>query len=572
MKKFIYASAIIALISLVFLRCTDDIDKLKDSIGITITSPEIKSYVHFEFIDATTGKYITDQKVTVKLSGKDADQLYSKLGARSTSHNSVRGMVDFILNPKLDPNTLENNPLEILVTAESSNYAQYLKRINIHTTDENIIVRVPLVDKTNLPEGISKSESSKFAVIKDGKVQNTVVAELNSGTSTVEISEGTVLKDESGKTISGTIKSEILFYDPSSEAALMSFPGGLNVKAVTPTGNTEDISFLSAGLFDINLTSGTTKVKSFEGGSVKLTTKLDPSLTNPNTEQPIKEGDEIEMWSMDSESMIWKFEKIAKVKNINGELYLQENIDHLSYYNWDWYTPNPSCYSGARIEFVGTAPQSTITVKNFHPTNGYNDKFLVAYNPTHSRNGLYFWRVPNFPATFRFSSDNPHLKFDKSMVVIPNLCEAKTYTINVSDNRPFYNVNLDLTIVPKSGGNKKAKANSFFYVKPVDQYYWDYAIMTDGILETSVAANVEYDIAGYLNNSYGEGKLKVEDLGNQLRVTLTPDFVFDYVTDENIIGNDKKEERLIDKPKQGNTIDLEATLTLPDGIYNKLGL
>ena len=116
--------------------------------------------------------------------------------------------------------------------------------------------------------------------------------------------------------------------------------------------NLPDCAFISAGAFDIQLTSGNTPVKTIDGEGFKLTTVLDPELINPETGNPVVEGDKIPLWSMDSETAVWKLEKTAVIKkNANGQLYLSEEINHLSHWNWDWFMN--SCNLGVTIKWEG---------------------------------------------------------------------------------------------------------------------------------------------------------------------------------------------------------------------------
>lgn len=569
MKKKSYLFLLV-LVSLFFSNCTDDIDKIKNTLTIAVTTPQINSFVHFEFIDAKTGKYITEKDVTLKVTGTNAGQIYSTLGENKDSYKSLKGMLDLIVDPKFDMSGLAEKPLEFIVEGSCAGYTPYVSKVRVHE-NKNIMIQVPMVNLTNLPEGVTWNKKN-ITTGTTGATQKVETVTLDGGKSIIEIPKGVILKDAEGKVVKGTVKTEMLFYNPTHEAALESFPGGLSVEAVKPDGSTADVTFTSAGLFDINLTAGTQVVKTLEGG-VKMTTKLDPTMINPKTGVAIKEGDEIEMWSMDKETMIWKYEKTAKIKNENGELYLQENINHLSYWNWDWFTN--SCTYGAKIEWVGNAPMSTVTIKNKYPFNRYSES-IRTYVDTKSNyyNFLQFLYVPSFPATLEFSSLNSNVKFEPAKLIIPNMCDNKTYTVKVMDTRTFYNINLDMTMTAKSNHQKEIKANAFFYIKPKDAYYWGYAQMTNGILKTSVNVDTEYIIAGYYDRSWGEGTIKVEDVGEQLKITFTPSFLYNDVSGSTSVDPEGNEVRVefLKKPSNSNTIDVKMLLILTDKVANKLGI
>src|ERR1035437_8426332 len=93
----------LALVPMLFSRCTlsQDLSKIQtslDRVKIVLGTPEFKSLVHFQFIDANTKQYITDV-ATVKVSGKNASAVYSTLGQSATTCSSMMGMLDLVLDP-----------------------------------------------------------------------------------------------------------------------------------------------------------------------------------------------------------------------------------------------------------------------------------------------------------------------------------------------------------------------------------------------------------------------------------------------------------------------------------------
>lgn len=69
--------------------------------------------------------------------------------------------------------------------------------------------------------------------------------------------------------------------------------------------------------------------------SIKIRTVL-PNIVNPNTNQNVKAGDFVPLWSLDSKGN-WTQKSNAVVVNNNGSLTVEANvIDGLSSYNWDY--------------------------------------------------------------------------------------------------------------------------------------------------------------------------------------------------------------------------------------------
>ncbi len=564
MKKVFYYF-LLFLFSFVTFSCDDnDEGGVKNSDEITITTKSYETYLHFEFINAKTGEYLTQEKVTITVLGKDANSVYDNIGVNEDEYTTEVGMFDLVVDPA-------KTTSDFIVKASANGYSDYYYRARINETKFTPI-RIPMVSLSNLPEGVSKAEE-KITIPSDGKIKETISISLNSA-NTVKIPEGTTFKDASGNVISGNVESKILFYDPSKEAASYAFPGGLNVEAVTPEGQTADITFFSAGVFDIEINSGNKMVKSIEGEGIQLTTKLNSSLINPNTGNPIKENDEIEMWSTNPETGLWVYEKTAKIKrNANGELYLQENIDHLSYWNWDWY--GNTCSLGSKIKWEGNASGVSVLIKNQHPLNSYVSKknVLVDVNDSYN-NYVQFQNVPrNMPTTFTFEGTGVYkenLTFEPSILSILNLCDGKTYTVKVTDNGDYnyYHIDLDLKVVSKSNPNISLYIYNWGYIRPYSSTYYSYCYINNGKLKTKILAEEDYQLCIYLGNYYGYGKVKVEEIGNnKLKVKITPNFVYNYTN--GAIVDAPIEEMIVDKPAD-NIIKVSATFALSDEEINKL--
>ncbi|MDR1200475.1 MAG: hypothetical protein LBL58_02435 [Tannerellaceae bacterium] len=560
-KKLFYLLTL--FLPIVLLSCNDnDGTEIKNTDEVIITTKAFDTYLHVEFIDAKTGEYLKGQKVTVNVMGTDANAVYNNLGAEGSEYTSEIGMLDLVVDPS-------KNYSDFILKVSVAGYSDYYQRIRIDEIKFTPI-RILMTNLIDLPEGVSKGEQKQITIPVDGKTTENVSINLNTA-NTINIPKGTMFKDASGNVISGNIESKVLFYDPVKEAALNAFPGGLDIEAVRPDGKTANITFTSAGLFDIELRSGDKIVKTIEGGEIQLTTKLSPSLVNPYTRNPIKVNDEIEMWSMDPATGVWRYEKTAKIKrNTNGELCLQENIDHLSYWNWDWFTN--SCSYGSKIKWEGNASGVSVLVKNQHPMNSYSNQITTIVDVNDSYyNNLQFQYVPqNMPTTLTFEgygADKDNLTFEPAILTIPNLCDGKTYTVKVTEKSNYYYIDLDLKVVSKSNPNIVIKPYAYAYIRPFNGLYYSYYQLSEGILKTRIKAEIDYEICVYLGSYYGIGKLKLQEAGSQVKVTITPEFVYNY--DDSSIANADTEDIIVDKPSD-NIIKISTVIALSDEDINKI--
>jgi hypothetical protein len=97
---------------------------------------------------------------------------------------------------------------------------------------------------------------------------------------------------------------------------------------------------------------GDKEVKSFTE-PLEIKAEVADNISNPETGNPIKEGDSIPTWSLNEETGEWNFEGSAVlVKNANGKLEAQFEASHLSAWNIDFFTA--SCNTPLTVNFILT--------------------------------------------------------------------------------------------------------------------------------------------------------------------------------------------------------------------------
>jgi hypothetical protein len=562
MKRVLFYGLMLLAMPMALVTCNDD----SSSGGIKITDEFIvktksfETYLHLDFVDAKTGEYLRGKKVVINIGGKDAGAVYNNIGFGEETYTSENGMFDLVVDPVKASS-------DFVINVSSAGYNDFTHHARLYESKFTILT-VALVNLSDLPEGVSQAAPKVISIPADGITEDAVVVPVNNQ-NTIVIPEGTVLRDAQGNVVTGEIESKVLFFDPADAQEF--FPGGLDVQAVRPNGETSDITFSSAGLFDIELTSGSTEVRTIEGEGIELTTVLDPSLINPNTGQPVAENDEIEMWSMDPESGIWQYEKTAVVKRNSSGLYLQEKINHLSYWNWDWLTN--SCYNGgATIKWIGNAnPSSTVTITNMNPLNSYSRSLTTAIDVTEGSyyNTLQFNYVPqNMLSTLSFKGNG--LLFEPETLTIPDLCAQRTYVVKVTrkETVPPYTLNIHLDLYSKSDPGRKFYIYGYAYLYPLYSSYsgYQYANISDGTLQTTIDAGVEYELSLSVGNIYGWGYVSLtETSDNKLKISFAPELVYNYSS--GYLNNIPKEEIIIDKPAN-HVIDINASFAINE---NELG-
>jgi len=542
-----------------------------DSLKISIGSPQFNALVHLEFVDAKTMEYIQGN-ATVTLSGKNAADIYNNIGQRSESFTTMIGMLDLVVDPhKVDTNTIKDNPVEFQVSASLAGYASITQKVFVHENKTKSIV-ISLIKLSNAPSGVSVAQNTNFATSSpEGQVLQISGESMNSGNQTITIPAGVILKDASGNPVSGTVSSQVIYFDPTSEDAQQAIPGGLDITAKLQDGSTSQISFMSAGMFYVSLSAGGKEVKSFENGGLKIKTNVSPTLFNPNTGEPVKNGDVIEMWSIEEGSGNWVFEKMDTIKSVNGELVLEETVTHLSGWNWDFHYL--SCRYGPKFIWKGALTNPASVIVNAKMKNNiYPRRTYINAKPNDAYYGnLQIYNTPkDVPTVFTFSdgsnSSNPQFTFSPSTLDIANLCEGKNYEITINEKAGDYiTVNTDLSVSSGSGTSFIIKPNSTIYFKPSTVTNWSYAVLKNGISNLRVNVGTEYDIFAMFGNSSGYAKLKVENVdSNTLKITMTPTVQFGSTPETN-----KTRSYTVPKPSDG-IITVKYDIVLPDNVFYQL--
>lgn len=543
MKRLLFYLTVLLVSFLTLTTCFDNEGEgIKTSEEIILKAKTFDTYLHLEFVDAKTNESLRGKDVTLVVKGKDAESVYNNLGVKESAYTTQAGFYDLIVDQSKATG-------DFVVNISTAGYENYVYHIRLQNPTFNAF-QAKLIKTDNLPEGISVANPESFTTNAEGKTTEDVAISIDDSNS-VYLPEGVVLKDEEGKVLTGEIESKVAFYDPRKTVEF--FPGGLDVEAILEDGQSSNIAFASAGLFAIELTAGDTPVKTIDGG-VELTTIVDAELVNPNTGNPVAEGDEIQLWSMDSETAVWKLEKTTTVKkNAAGQLYLSESINHLSYWNWDWFSN--SCSLGVTIRWGGNANGTNVKVINKTPLDSYHSQVTVRVDVNDPYyNKLQFQNVPrNTPMTLTFEGAcGSNLIVLPPTIVIPNMCEQREIPVQViqgQSSTSTYTVNLDVNVAAKSNPNVQLLFSAWAYFYSNCTYSSRSYYVNNGKLTAQLEAGSDYYFDLSLARAYGYGSFRVDEIsGNKVRVRFTPQYAYAYSNGSYWNENIPREEIILDKP------------------------
>lgn len=224
-------SAIIIVLTLAAISCdtaklTDAIDNFAPVIGLE----PVNTTGVIQLTDAATGDLITARTTVTfeSLSGGSVIDMYSD-PLQSVRVNN--GFVNFGVSNDLEPS--EDNPVRVRMTFEANGY-QPLTRRFLLTEEGTTDFVARMVRTSNPPSGVIIGTGSGGNSSESGEVEGDVVIRPSgpagsgvnptSPETEVQIAQGSVLRDESGAVLTGSLTVSTQFYDPTVSQALNALP------------------------------------------------------------------------------------------------------------------------------------------------------------------------------------------------------------------------------------------------------------------------------------------------------------------------------------------------------------
>ena len=301
-------------------------------------------------VDASTGEPIDNVTFTVTEGGSAF--------AATTATEEV-GVATFAVNDANDPTVTAVNA-SVRVAADG--YLDSSKSIVIEETGA-VDLEIPMISITGAkPTGTAVATATSIST--DGTVVGGIDVTVATTASNAAGSEqesarivvdpSVTMTDAGGNVVTGTLTTEVAYYDANSSDALEAFPGGFAITLANPddvnVGNSSsiengEVTFLSAGFTAIEISNESgTKVKSFSN-PVPITFTISEDTVDPDTGAPVQVGALLPIWSFDVDAGKWSFEGSGTVSDptaSDGLLQVTYQASHLSYWNLDWYRAGDS--------------------------------------------------------------------------------------------------------------------------------------------------------------------------------------------------------------------------------------
>lgn len=507
--------SIISLTLALFLLIIADSCKVKnplDGAKLIINYDILKTFVNVQFEDAATGNLIGfegNKQVVVTIKGENADAVLDNTGILKEEYKSSNGFLGLSLNPNTEFVPTENNPIKFTIVAKINGYISTSKNVTIGE-EGTYNLKIVMTDISNPPPGVIVQESKGVGNLESGTgtVESEIIVKTSGDEAEIIIPEGTVIKDGDGNTLSGSLDVTLVYFDNLLDGSLAAFPGGLMTR-VNQNGQTLDGAFFSAGFVALEITDESgISAETFEQNPIQLNMGIQGATYNPETSSSIAAGDNLPVYSYNTDSGEWTLEENVTVENgtNRSDFMVTAELTHLSYWNFDWFW-SEYCTYGVKFKFVGDyagcgcTQQSGIIRKQADNTYFSYINFYACEGeviPT-------YYAPANMPVYIDWN-DNAcsGVKVQEDITYIENLCTPdiiEITLITVGDNRT--NITVDLMGRCASNPDVEIRPTYGAWFRPNDSYCWRWAFMSNGLADIcDIELGKEYVIGTYFNGQW----------------------------------------------------------------------
>ncbi len=519
-KTIVLVSALmIAIVLSMGIQSCKKITNPTEGTKLIINYDLMRTNISLEFYDAQTGILIgqaDDKRVKVEVMGEAAEAVLDLSGQHKESYLSSQGLISLALNPNAEYTPSESNPLRVSFVASLEGYISTSQQLTV-TKDGNYKLKFFMVDRENPPTGVSIKTEWNVGSLVSGILQETLIVETPGGEAKFVIPAGTRITDADGTILNASLNIMLAYFSNLEDASLAAFPGGL-VTRVLQDGQYEDGAFFSAGFVAIEVWDATGRdAKYFQENKAELIVQVDAQTYNPETESTIALDDVLPLYSYAADSGSWMHEQDVVVESGVGAYAVTAEMDHLSYWNFDWFW-SYYCYEGLSLKFTGDFACECMWFDGIIRKSA-DDTYLASVSVFACKDeSVQLLNVPkNMPVYIEWSGTGDPCStcyVDGSANPLPifNLCSNTTVDVPVICATQGHEVVFDLVGYCVNNANVEIRPTFGVWLRPVDNFCWQWVYMQDGL--ASVCNMIEgqnYIIGMYVGGNWHETVVLIDD-------------------------------------------------------------
>jgi len=310
-----------------------------DDLDIKLDMNIIKTTITVQVVDPATDELIgfdNNKQVQINVFGPDSQWVVNTSGEYRNQFLTSAGYMSAGLDPYHAKPTL-NDPVQLTLVAQLDGYLSTSMTLTLISEGNHDFV-INMVNMEAPPEGVSIAQFGNVGSSTNGKIDENIEISTQESEVSVKLDKGTDIRDEAGKPLQGKLAMSIAYFNPTKSEALSCFPGGLSVDVSQEDNSKSKGAFFSAGFVAIDITDENGKQASkFGGGTLGLDLAIDENVRNPESNESVRAGDLVPLWSYADKTGKWAFEKTVQIRQTPSGLRTNAQMQHLSYWNLDWF-------------------------------------------------------------------------------------------------------------------------------------------------------------------------------------------------------------------------------------------
>ncbi len=447
-NKYLLAGLFIAFVSLIYTSC--DITNPTKGLAVIFNTLSVQTSASVNFVDAATSQQIglsTQRNVYVTITGPDKDKVVNQQDQSLTSATTSTGLLNIGIRNDVTPSP--SNPIRINIVAQSDGYILTSRPVTIQSTG-NRSLTINMVDMNNPPLGSIAAQVSNVRPNSSGQLPSPVTVQTNreplsNGDASITINSGTTIRDASGNPLTGNLTVNATYFSNKSDQSTRSLPTGSNVSTITQSGNTQRGFFQVASFASYNVVNQSGQTGRNFSNPVNLSITLPSDTRNPQSQNNLRNGDAVPIWSYDESNGQWRQETTATAvgPDSRGNYSVSFPANHLSWWVAAWLqTGNQVCVKDSLVIDI-TGSYSALLLKVKAPTLG----LLFETNVTSSQNHFKFEDVTlpaNLPVVVEAYNLLECPEELVGSVAIPDLCSVSNIVlpVNLGSGRNDVEVNI----------------------------------------------------------------------------------------------------------------------------------
>jgi hypothetical protein len=425
--------------------------------------------------------------IAVSVNGPDAASIYDFSGSKTIF--SPAGVITIGVAPSGVPTS--GKPVVFNLIIKSAGYQDKNIPVSITADQFSQIVKVTMLKTvTTTPSTtVAVAEAPLAADGKTTTVTNitTPTSSTVSETTSISIPAGTQFKSADGTILTGgSVTAQAINFDASDPATLAMFPGGkLSAPNVVGPSGTGSAFFIPAGFTDIQMFVGGVEVKNFTT-PINVGIQLDPTFKPLSSGAAVKEGDKLSVYSYQSSTGQFKFEKEGTVtKDAAGKVSVSFTTDHLTIFIVGDVVATASC-KDPKVTYVapwlntGTAPLTVQILSNDESKVIASSLVVVSNGKVDSFKGL-----PAIPVKYRVL-DAAGKVLSSGSIAAPCAGADITITIGAPDGPAIQNITLVLNVNCPGKGPITVPNFDLFYRLAGTGTYQPLGTAQSGLIKTAL--------------------------------------------------------------------------------------